>query len=74
MDLYSREAKKVNPKVLKLKQLDGELKAANDKLAGKKNELQAVLDRVALTLTLTLTLTNPHPNPHPNPNPRCSTG
>ena len=47
MDVYSRVAKEVGPKKAKLEQLNAELKAANDKLAGKKAELQAVLDKVA---------------------------
>lgn len=57
MDVYSRVAKEVKPRVAKLRQLGGELDAANEKLAGKKNELQAVLDRLAeLRLEISRTL------------------
>ncbi len=47
MDVYSKVAREVEPKRMRLKEMNDQLDAANTLLQQKQSELQAVLDKVA---------------------------
>ena len=54
MDVYAAVAKEVGPKKAKLDEMNGILKTAQDSLATKKADLQAILDTMHLSLVQNL--------------------